>query len=316
MKDSLKIEQIKALEVLDSRGNPTIQVEVITEGGFSGVAMVPSGASTGIFEALELRDGEQTRYMGKGVIKAIENIERKIARKLEGKNVYEQVNIDQMLIQLDGTKNKEKLGANTTLGVSLAVAKAAAESLGMGLYHYIGGVNAKKLPNPMMNILNGGKHSDNNLNIQEFMIIPFGEIEFKEKLRVGTEIYHTLKKVLKSKGYTVGIGDEGGYAPYLADEREALNCIMEAIIKAGLNGFSKEETPSDTPSVPTPLPEDSSSDLKELQEEIETLKQENDLLKQQCQEKELIFTCEKEGTYYIELELNDKIYFESGNETE
>lgn len=233
MKDSLKIEQIKALEVLDSRGNPTIQVEVITEGGFSGVAMVPSGASTGSFEALELRDGEQTRYMGKGVIKAIENIERKIARKLEGKNVYEQVNIDQMLIQLDGTKNKEKLGANTTLGVSLAVAKAAAESLGMGLYHYIGGVNAKKLPNPMMNILNGGKHSDNNLNIQEFMIIPFGEIEFKEKLRVGTEIYHTLKKVLKSKGYTVGIGDEGGYAPYLADEREALNCIMEAIIKAG-----------------------------------------------------------------------------------
>lgn len=233
MKDSLKIEKINALEVLDSRGNPTVQVEVITEGGFSGVAMVPSGASTGSYEAVELRDEEQTRYFGKGVTKAIENIDRKIAKKLEGKNVYEQTKIDKMLIELDGTKNKEKLGANATLGVSLAVAKAAAESVGMELYNYIGGVNAKQIPTPMMNILNGGKHSDNNLSIQEFMIVPLGNIMFKEKLRIGTEIYHTLKKVLKSKGYIVGVGDEGGFAPYLKDEKEALECIIEAISKAG-----------------------------------------------------------------------------------
>lgn len=233
MKDSLKIEQINALEVLDSRGNPTVQVEVITEGGFSGVAMVPSGASTGSFEAIELRDEDQTRYLGKGVKKAIENIDRRIARKLIGKNVYEQTKIDHMLIELDGTKNKEKLGANATLGVSLAVAKAAADSLGMSLYRYIGGVNAKELPIPMMNILNGGKHSDNNLSIQEFMIMPIGNIEFKERLRIGTEVYHNLNKVLKSKGYSVSVGDEGGFAPHLKDEKEALDCIIEAINKAG-----------------------------------------------------------------------------------
>ena len=233
MKDSLKIEQIKALEVLDSRGNPTVQVEVITEGGFSGTAMVPSGASTGSFEAVEIRDNEQTRYLGKGVTKAIANIDNKISRKLEGKNVYEQTKIDNMLIELDGTKNKEKLGANATLGVSLAVAKAAAESLGMSLYNYIGGVNAKVLPIPMMNILNGGKHSDNNLSIQEFMIMPIGNKEFKERLRIGTEVYHTLKRVLKSKGCVVSVGDEGGFAPNLKDEKEALDCIIEAITKAG-----------------------------------------------------------------------------------
>jgi enolase len=233
MKDSLKIESIKALEVLDSRGNPTVQVEVITEGGFSGVAMVPSGASTGSFEAVELRDNEMTRYMGKGVLRAIENIDRRISKKLEGKNVYDQINIDKALVELDGTKNKEKLGANATLGVSLAVAHAAANSLGMSLYRYIGGVNAKILPVPMMNILNGGKHSDNNLSIQEFMIMPVGEIEFSKRLQIGVEVYHSLKKVLKEKGHSVAIGDEGGFAPNLGSEEEALTCITEAIVKAG-----------------------------------------------------------------------------------
>ena len=171
--------------------------------------------------------------MGKGVTKAIENIDRRISKKLEGKNVYEQVKIDQMLIELDGTKNKAKLGANATLAVSLAVAKAAANSLGMSLYNYIGGVNAKELPIPMMNILNGGKHSDNNLSLQEFMIMPVGDIPFKERLRIGTEVYHNLKKVLKQKGHTVAVGDEGGFAPNLASEEEALDCIVEAIQKAG-----------------------------------------------------------------------------------
>lgn len=233
MKDFLKIEQINALEVLDSRGNPTVQVEVVTEGGFSGVALVPSGASTGAFEAVELRDDDLTRYLGKGVQKAIENIDRRIARKLEGKNVYEQVKIDHCLIELDGTKNKSKLGANATLGVSLAIAKAAANSLGMGLYNYIGGVNAKELPTPMMNILNGGQHSDNNINIQEFMIVPIGGLTFNDKLRMGVETYHHLKKVLKQKGYSVAVGDEGGFAPNLANEGEALDCIVEAVTKAG-----------------------------------------------------------------------------------
>ncbi len=233
MKDSLKIEQINALEVLDSRGNPTVQVEVITEGGFSGVALVPSGASTGAFEAIELRDDDLTRYLGNGVQKAIENIDRRIARKLVGKNVYEQVKIDNCLIDLDGTKNKSKLGANATLGVSLAVAKAAANSLGMSLYNYIGGVNAKELPIPMMNILNGGRHSDNNISMQEFMIMPIGGLNFSDKLRMGTETYHQLKKVLKQKGYSVAVGDEGGFAPNLTNEEEALDCIVEAIIKAG-----------------------------------------------------------------------------------
>ena len=232
MKDYLGIKEVKALEVLDSRGNPTVQVEVVTEGGFYGRAIVPSGASTGSHEAVELRDNEE-RYFGRGVEKVVENVNTKIARKLKDMNVYEQVKIDKELIELDGTENKSKLGANATLGVSLAVAKAAANSLGISLYNYIGGVNAKRLPRPMMNILNGGKHSDNNLNIQEFMIIPVSGNSFKECLRMGVETYHSLKKVLKSKGYCIAVGDEGGFAPNLSEEEEALDLIMEAIKQAG-----------------------------------------------------------------------------------
>lgn len=233
MKDYLGINKVTALEVLDSRGNPTVQVEVITEGGFTGVAMVPSGASTGSFEAVELRDGDNSRFLGKGVLQAVENVNKKIAKKLEGMNVYNQLEIDNTLILLDDTPNKSKLGANATLGVSLAVAKAAANSLGMSLYNYIGGVNAKDLPLPMMNILNGGKHSDNNINIQEFMIVPVGATTFREGLQMGVEVYHNLKKVLKEKGYSVAVGDEGGFAPNLADETEAIEVIIEAIKKAG-----------------------------------------------------------------------------------
>ncbi|MCI8352854.1 MAG: phosphopyruvate hydratase [Clostridia bacterium] len=233
MKDYLSIEKVSALEVLDSRGNPTVQVEVITEGGFSGVALVPSGASTGSFEAVELRDGDKERYLGKGVLQAVENVNKKIAKKIEGMNVYDQLEIDKELILLDDTPNKSKLGANATLGVSLAVAKAAANSLGMSLYKYIGGINAKKLPHPMMNILNGGKHSDNNINIQEFMIIPVGATTFREGLQMGVEVYHNLKKVLKEKGYSVAVGDEGGFAPNLKDETEAIEAILAAIKKAG-----------------------------------------------------------------------------------
>lgn len=233
MKDYLKIESVEALEVLDSRGNPTVQVEVITDGGFCGVAKVPSGASTGSFEAVELRDNDEERYMGKGVKKAVENVNRTIAKKITGMNVYDQLKIDQKLIDIDGTDNKEKLGANATLGVSLAVAKAAANSLGMTLYNYIGGVNAKKLPTPMMNILNGGKHSDNNISSQEFMIMPTSGKDFAENLQMGVETYHNLKKVLKSKGYSVAIGDEGGFAPNLQSEEEVLDVIVEAIKKAG-----------------------------------------------------------------------------------
>lgn len=233
MKDYLAIEQMKAMEVLDSRGNPTIQVEVITEGGFYGKAIVPSGASTGSFEAVELRDKDETRYLGKGVTKAVDNVNKKIAKMLEGSNVYNQIEIDKKLIELDGTENKAKLGANATLGVSLAVAKAAADSLGMTLYNYIGGVNARTLPLPMMNILNGGKHSENNINIQEFMIVPVGAKTFKECIQMGAEIYHNLKKVLKEKNYSVGVGDEGGFAPDLKDEEEAIEVILQAIKKAG-----------------------------------------------------------------------------------
>ena len=233
MKDFLAIKNIEALEVLDSRGNPTIQVEVVTDGGFSGVALVPSGASTGSFEAVELRDNEKNRFMGKGVSKAVENVNKKIAKRLVDINVYEQRKVDKILIELDDTLNKSNLGANATLGVSLAVAKAAANSLGMELYNYIGGINGTELPIPMMNILNGGKHSDNNISIQEFMIMPVGSITFAERLRRGVEVYHTLKKVLKEKGYSVGVGDEGGFAPNLKNEEEALEVIMEAIKKAG-----------------------------------------------------------------------------------
>ena len=233
MKDFLGIDTVKALEVLDSRGNPTVQVEVVTEGGFSGVAMVPSGASTGSFEAVELRDGDAERYMGKGVLQAVENVNKKIAKEIEGMNVYEQALIDKTMIELDGTENKGKLGANAMLGVSLAVAKAAANSLGMSLYNYIGGVNAKELPVPMMNIMNGGKHADSSLSIQEFMIMPVGAKTFTECMEMGVSVYHNLKKVLKSKGYSTAVGDEGGFAPNVSGEEEAIQIILEAIQKAG-----------------------------------------------------------------------------------
>lgn len=233
MKSYLAISKVQAIEVLDSRGNPTLQVEVMTEEGFLGSALVPSGASTGSFEAVELRDGDKNRYRGKGVLKAVENVNKKIAKAIVGMNVLEQRRIDQELIMLDDTPNKSNLGANAILGVSLAVAKAAANSLGLELYEYLGGINATELPIPMMNILNGGKHSDNNINIQEFMIMPIGNITFQERLRRGTEIYHVLKRVLKEKGYSVGVGDEGGFAPNLENEEQALDNIIEAIEQAG-----------------------------------------------------------------------------------
>ena len=233
MKEYLPIEEVRALEILDSRGNPTVQVEVITADGSNGVAMVPSGASTGSFEAVELRDGDNSRYLGKGVTKAVENVNEIIAPALEEMNVFDQVEIDRKLIELDGTENKGKLGANATLGVSLAVAKAAANALGISLYKYIGGVNAKTLPIPMMNILNGGKHADNTVNIQEFMIMPIGAKSFTHCMQMAAEIYHTLKKVLKSKGLATGVGDEGGFAPNLSSDEEALKLIVEAIKEAG-----------------------------------------------------------------------------------
>ena len=233
MKDFLAIKDVNALEVLDSRGNPTVQVEVVVDGGFSGMAIVPSGASTGSFEAVELRDGEKDRFFGKGVQKAVENVNKKISKKLIDMNVYDQRKIDEELLKLDDTPNKSNLGANAILGVSLACCKAAANSLGMELYNYIGGINANVLPVPMMNILNGGKHSDNNINIQEFMIMPIGDITFGERLKRGAEVYQTLKKVLKEKGYMVAVGDEGGFAPTLQSEEEALDLIIEAIKKAG-----------------------------------------------------------------------------------
>ena len=233
MKNCLEIEEVKALEVLDSRGNPTVQVEVMLEDGSYGVALVPSGASTGSFEAVELRDGDPSRHFGKGVLKAVENVNTIIREAIVGMNAYDQVKLDKTLIELDGTENKAKLGANATLGVSLAVARAAAASVGMELYQYIGGPNAKVLPTPMMNILNGGKHADNTVNTQEFMIMPVGAKSFTECMRMAAEIYHTLKKVLKEKGLATGVGDEGGFAPNLASDEEALKLIVEAIEKAG-----------------------------------------------------------------------------------
>ena len=229
----LKIEKIQALEVFDSRGNPTVQAEVILENGINGVAMVPSGASTGSFEAVELRDNDQTRLMGKGVKKAVENVEKIIAKELEGKNVYEQNKIDELLVKLDTTENKSILGANATLGVSLAVAKAASNSIQLPLYRYLGGVNSKRLPMPMMNILNGGKHSSNNISVQEFMIMPVGANSFRRCMEMGVEVYHELKKVLKSKNYSTAVGDEGGFAPNLSGEEEGIELIIEAIKNAG-----------------------------------------------------------------------------------
>ncbi len=233
MKNYLEICEVNALEILDSRGNPTVQVEVVTEDGSNGVAMVPSGASTGSFEAVELRDGDKSRYNGKGVQKAVKNVNELVAPKLIGMNVYDQPLIDKTLIEIDGTENKGKLGANATLGVSLACAKAAAASLGMELYKYIGGVNAKTLPVPMMNVLNGGKHADNTVSSQEFMIMPVGAPNFTEALRWCAETYHALKSILKERGLSTAVGDEGGFAPNLANDEEALELLVEAIKKAG-----------------------------------------------------------------------------------
>jgi enolase len=227
------IQEVYAREILDSRGNPTVEVEVMLESGEIGRAIVPSGASTGAFEAVELRDKDKGRYLGKGVTKAVDNVNNIIAPELEGMNIFDQVGIDNLLIDIDGTKNKGKLGANTILGVSMAVARAAAEELGLPLFQYIGGVNAKQLPVPMMNILNGGEHADNNVDIQEFMIMPVGACCFKEALRMCAEIYHNLKKVLQEKGLGTGVGDEGGFAPNLASNEEALQVIVEAVKVSG-----------------------------------------------------------------------------------
>src|SRR6056297_326502 len=227
------ISDIYAREILDSRGNPTVEVEVWTEGGGYGIAAVPSGASTGEFEAVELRDGDKDRYLGKGVEKAVANVNEIIAPELFGVDSINQVMIDQIMIELDGTKNKSKLGANAILGVSMACAKAAADTLALPLFQYLGGVNAKTLPVPMMNILNGGEHADNNVDIQEFMVMPVGAKTFKEALKIGAEIYHNRKKVLQEKGLGTGVGDEGGFAPNLSSNEEALKTIIEAIKKAG-----------------------------------------------------------------------------------
>jgi enolase len=227
------IDQVIAREILDSRGFPTVEVDVILEDGTLGRAAVPSGASTGAFEALELRDGDKTRYKGKGVLQAVANVNDLIAPEVEGLNAFDQPGIDRVLVEIDGTETKSKLGANATLGVSLAVARAASEYLGLPFYQYIGGVNAKELPVPMMNILNGGEHADNNVDIQEFMIMPVGAATFSEAMRMGSEIYHTLKSVLKGRGLVTAIGDEGGFAPNLASNAEALEVIVDAIEKAG-----------------------------------------------------------------------------------
>jgi enolase len=227
------ISDIYAREVLDSRGNPTVEVEVFTDSGAFGRAIVPSGASTGEHEAVELRDGDKKRYLGKGVEKAVKNVNEVIAPELVGFDVTNQNAIDMLMIELDGTKNKGKLGANAILGVSMAVAKAAADYLGVELYQYLGGFNTKQLPVPMMNIINGGSHADNNVDFQEFMILPVGAKTFKEAIRMGAEIFHNLKKVLNAKGYNTGVGDEGGFAPNLGSNEEALQVIMEAIEKAG-----------------------------------------------------------------------------------
>ncbi len=228
-----EIVDVYAREILDSRGNPTLEVEVFLESGAFGRAAVPSGASTGEREAMELRDGDKSRYLGKGVLQAVDNVNNVIAEEIIGMEADDQVGIDTKMIELDGTEYKTNLGANAILGVSLAVAKAAADEAGQPLYKYIGGVNARELPLPMMNIINGGAHADNNVDVQEFMIMPAGATCFKEALRMGAEIFHALKGVLKSKGYNTAVGDEGGFAPNLKSNEEALEVIMEAIVKAG-----------------------------------------------------------------------------------
>ena len=227
------IEDIIAREVLDSRGNPTVEVEVVLEDGAEGRAIVPSGASTGVHEAVELRDGDESRYLGKGTLKAVENVNDIIAEEIIGWEATDQIGLDKLLIELDGTENKGKLGANAILGVSMAVARAAAQSCGLPLFQYLGGMNGKVLPTPMMNILNGGAHADNTVDIQEFMIMPVGADSFREALRMGAETFHNLKKILKGKGLNTAVGDEGGYAPDLATNEEAIQVIIEAIEKAG-----------------------------------------------------------------------------------
>lgn len=227
------IVDIRAREILDSRGNPTVEVEVLTENEYVGRAAVPSGASTGKYEAVELRDGDKSRFLGKGVLKACKNVEDQLREALIGEDVFEQIYLDQLMIDLDGTHNKANLGANAILGVSLAIAKAAALESGMPLYRYLGGVNAHVLPVPMMNILNGGSHADNSIDFQEFMIMPVGANTFSEGLRMGVEVFHHLKDVLKSKGYSTNVGDEGGFAPNIKSNQEAIETVLQAIEKAG-----------------------------------------------------------------------------------
>ena len=227
------IDGIHAREILDSRGNPTLEVEVMLDDGSIGTAAVPSGASTGAHEAVELRDGDKSRYLGKGVLKAVHNVNEEITPELLGMNALDQVTIDRLLIELDGTPNKAKLGANATLGVSLAVAKAAADAVGLPLYRYLGGTNARYLPVPLMNVINGGKHADNTIDFQEFMIVPKGAETFKEALRMGAEVFHHLKKVLHKRHLSTTVGDEGGFAPNLASADEALRVLAEAIESAG-----------------------------------------------------------------------------------
>jgi enolase len=233
MRKYVEIADVIARQIMDSRCMPTIEVDVILEDGTVGRASVPSGASTGMFEAVELRDGDKSRFNGKGVLKAVDNVNNFIAEEIIGMNVFDQVLIDKTMLSLDGTKNKEKMGANAILGVSLACAKAAAENLGLSLYQYIGGVNAKVLPVPMMNIINGGKHADNNVDLQEFMIMPAGAVSFSEALRMCSEVYMKLKSILKTRGYDTGVGDEGGFAPNLGSNEEAIRIIVDAIGKAG-----------------------------------------------------------------------------------
>lgn len=227
------IEDVLAREVLDSRGNPTVEVEVYLDDGSMGRAIVPSGASTGVHEAVELRDGDKERYLGKGTLNAVANVNDVIADEIVGFDAFDQTGLDRFLIDLDGTENKGKLGANAILGVSMAVARAAAESAGLPLFQYLGGVNGKTLPTPMMNILNGGSHADNTVDIQEFMIMPVGAPNFTEALRMGAEVFHSLKAVLKGKGMNTAVGDEGGFAPNLSTNEEAIQVIIEAIEKAG-----------------------------------------------------------------------------------
>jgi enolase len=227
------IIDVKARQILDSRGNPTVEVDVLTENGFLGRAAVPSGASTGAHEAVELRDGDKSKYLGKGVLNAVANVNDIIANELRGADVFEQNLIDKLMIELDGTENKSKLGANAILGVSLAVAKAAAQESRQPLYRYVGGVNANTLPVPMLNILNGGAHADNKIDFQEFMVMPFGAESFSQGLRMGAEIFHHLKTVLKKKGYSTNVGDEGGFAPNIGSNVEAIETVLQAIEAAG-----------------------------------------------------------------------------------